>query len=203
MLQWACARAGAILVTINPAYRVNELVSSTSSLYVVETDSSTFYQIATLKHVGVSTLVVVPQIRTSQYLSMLSTAIPSLTSCRPGEIAVPEIPELRNILVVNDTIATGSGGHPQAIGANFQKIMDEVPCAIDFRELMMWSGGMKEQSAIQDINRGASNVDIVNLQFTRYGSMTAFWNISLIHSVQWNDRPSEGCFCTSHMVRLS
>lgn len=27
MLQWACASVGAILVTLNPAYRVHELVS--------------------------------------------------------------------------------------------------------------------------------------------------------------------------------
>jgi hypothetical protein len=27
MLQWACASIGAILVTINPAYRIQELVS--------------------------------------------------------------------------------------------------------------------------------------------------------------------------------
>ena len=27
LLQWACASVGAILVTLNPAYRINELVS--------------------------------------------------------------------------------------------------------------------------------------------------------------------------------
>ena len=28
MLQWACAKTGAILVTINPAYRISELVGA-------------------------------------------------------------------------------------------------------------------------------------------------------------------------------
>ena len=28
MLQWACASIGAVLVTLNPAYRLTELVSS-------------------------------------------------------------------------------------------------------------------------------------------------------------------------------
>jgi acyl-CoA synthetase (AMP-forming)/AMP-acid ligase II len=28
MLQWACAKTGAILVTINPAYRIRELVGA-------------------------------------------------------------------------------------------------------------------------------------------------------------------------------
>jgi hypothetical protein len=32
MLQWACARIGAILVTINPAYRIGELVGFPASL---------------------------------------------------------------------------------------------------------------------------------------------------------------------------
>lgn len=33
MLQWACARIGAVLVTINPAYRLNELVSVLQGIY--------------------------------------------------------------------------------------------------------------------------------------------------------------------------
>lgn len=41
MLQWACARMGAILVTINPAYRANELVNSKTE-YVYKSGSDTF-----------------------------------------------------------------------------------------------------------------------------------------------------------------
>lgn len=32
MLQWACASVGAILVTINPAYRIHELVGWLASV---------------------------------------------------------------------------------------------------------------------------------------------------------------------------
>lgn len=36
MLQWACASIGAILVTINPAYRVHELVGRCSMTVIIE-----------------------------------------------------------------------------------------------------------------------------------------------------------------------
>ncbi|KAH6900892.1 acyl-CoA synthetase [Coprinopsis sp. MPI-PUGE-AT-0042] len=48
MLQWACASIGAILVTVNPAYRLHELVNA-------------------LKLVGAKHLFSVPSIRTSHY----------------------------------------------------------------------------------------------------------------------------------------
>ncbi|KAH9974147.1 hypothetical protein BGW80DRAFT_1458691 [Lactifluus volemus] len=56
MLQWACARIGAILVTINPAYRIQELIETT-------------------RLVGISHLFLVPQIRTSSYLTLLAEAL--------------------------------------------------------------------------------------------------------------------------------
>ncbi|KAJ7151137.1 hypothetical protein C8R46DRAFT_1358051 [Mycena filopes] len=63
MLQWACASIGAVLVTINPAYRINELVN-------------------VLNLVGVAHLFVVPRIRTSAYLEMLKDRLPDLHTLR-------------------------------------------------------------------------------------------------------------------------
>ncbi|KAF8189860.1 hypothetical protein K438DRAFT_1832207 [Mycena galopus ATCC 62051] len=59
MLQWACASIGAVLVTINPAYRTNELA-------------------AVLNLVGVSQIFMVPRIRSSSYAEMLKDKIPEL-----------------------------------------------------------------------------------------------------------------------------
>ncbi|KAJ7770490.1 hypothetical protein B0H16DRAFT_1515636 [Mycena metata] len=59
MLQWACASIGAVLVTINPAYRINELAN-------------------VLNLVGVTHLFVVPRIRSSSYLEMLKEKLPEL-----------------------------------------------------------------------------------------------------------------------------
>ncbi|KAJ7627576.1 hypothetical protein DFH06DRAFT_1227565 [Mycena polygramma] len=63
MLQWACASIGAVLVTINPAYRINELA-------------------AVLNLVGVAHLFVVPRLRTSSYVEMLKEKLPELVTLR-------------------------------------------------------------------------------------------------------------------------
>ncbi|KAJ7889720.1 hypothetical protein B0H13DRAFT_1626605 [Mycena leptocephala] len=63
MLQWACASIGAVLVTINPAYRTNELA-------------------AVLNLVGVSHLFVVPRIRSSSYAEMLKEKLSDLPTLR-------------------------------------------------------------------------------------------------------------------------
>ncbi|KAJ6486926.1 hypothetical protein C8R45DRAFT_996472 [Mycena sanguinolenta] len=63
ILQWACASIGAVLVTINPAYRVNELI-------------------AVLNLVGVTHLFVVPRIRSSSYAEMLKDKFSELSTLR-------------------------------------------------------------------------------------------------------------------------
>ncbi|KDQ20227.1 hypothetical protein BOTBODRAFT_101410 [Botryobasidium botryosum FD-172 SS1] len=83
MLQWACARAGAVIVTINPAYKVHELIAAMSL-------------------VSVSTLFVAPSIKSSQYLNLFSSALSSLSTAAPGEINEPSLPHLRNLVVVNN-----------------------------------------------------------------------------------------------------
>ncbi|KAF8999106.1 acetyl-CoA synthetase-like protein [Cyathus striatus] len=83
MLQWACASIGAILVTINPAYRLHELV-------------------ATLNLVGVKHLFVVPRIRSSAYVNMLAQAFPEMCGNAQGDIQIADLPNLRNLVVVDN-----------------------------------------------------------------------------------------------------
>lgn len=160
-LQWASSKIGAILVTINPAYRTHELIS-------------------TLKLVGVSTLVVVPSIRTSNYLDSLSKAMPGLASSNPGEIHVEELPELRNVLVVNN-----------ASGDIFRKLLDKVKCSVDFREAFLWKSSAAERLAVEKIQTSATNEDIVNLQFTS-GTTGAPKAVSLTHKNLLNNGLSIG-----------
>ncbi|KAF8273702.1 hypothetical protein EI94DRAFT_1776296 [Lactarius quietus] len=80
MLQWACAKTGAILVTINPAYRIRELIE-------------------TIRLVGISHLFLVPQIRTSSYLHLLAEALPALRKFSPGNIQEEALPELKHVVV--------------------------------------------------------------------------------------------------------
>lgn len=83
VLQWACAYTGAILVTINPAYRSTELIR-------------------TFNLVGIKHLFIVPRIRTSSYLEILAEALPTFWNSRPGDIQDPVVPRLRNIVVYDN-----------------------------------------------------------------------------------------------------
>ncbi|KAH8116133.1 acetyl-CoA synthetase-like protein [Phellopilus nigrolimitatus] len=161
-LQWACASIGAVLVTINPAYRVHELIN-------------------TLRLVDVSTLVLVPRIRSSNYLNSLTESIPSLTSSKPGSISVEKLPALRNILVVDNT--SGSD--------ECQKLLDDVRCAIDFREAFIWSENSNERKIMMDLQRTVMNEDIVNLQFTS-GTTGTPKAVSLTHKNLLNNGISIG-----------
>jgi len=81
LLQFATARIGAVLVTINPAYRAFELG------YV-------------LKQADVDTLFLLDQFRGSNYFAMLQEAVPGLKACRPGQIQLEEFAKLRNVVAI-------------------------------------------------------------------------------------------------------
>ncbi|MDH1692453.1 MULTISPECIES: AMP-binding protein [unclassified Pseudomonas] len=79
ILQLASAKVGAILVNINPAYRVGELE------YV-------------LRQSGCRWLVCAETFKTSDYHAMVQALIPELTSARPGELASECLPQLRGVI---------------------------------------------------------------------------------------------------------
>ncbi|OCH93936.1 acyl-CoA synthetase [Obba rivulosa] len=161
-LQWACARVGAILVTLNPAYRLPELVS-------------------TLNLVGVSHLFLVPRLRSSAYISMLADALPALRHSAPGNIQEPELPTLRHLVVVDNT------GDPEL----FQKEMSKTRCAIDFREVLVWREDGPEARRVQEIAGGLHCDDVINLQFTS-GTTGAPKAVSLTHHNLLNNALSIG-----------
>ncbi|TFK49431.1 acetyl-CoA synthetase-like protein [Heliocybe sulcata] len=161
-LQWACASVGAILTTINPAYRVSELI-------------------AVLKSVGVGHLFLVPCIRTSSYLTMLAEALPALANSPPGTIQEEALPELRNLVVVDNTHDT----------VHFQKHMDTMKCTIDFREILVWRENVKEQKMMEEIGKTLDKDDIINLQFTS-GTTGSPKAVSLTHHNLLNNGISIG-----------
>ncbi|KAI9065584.1 acyl-CoA synthetase [Trametes sanguinea] len=136
-LQWACASIGAILVTLNPAYRLPELIN-------------------TLKLVGVSHLFVVPRIRTSAYVRMLCDAFPALANSKPGEIQEAALPDLRHLVVVDNT-----GDLKQ-----YERELEGVKPAVDFREVMVWREDSPEKRVVHDIIDSLDMHDVINLQFT-------------------------------------
>ena len=77
--QFATARIGAILVTINPAYRLAELEFA-------------------LNKVQCKALVTADQFKTSDYLAMLNELAPELATATPGSLQAERLPHLRSII---------------------------------------------------------------------------------------------------------
>ncbi|KAF8488064.1 acyl-CoA synthetase [Gautieria morchelliformis] len=153
LLQWACARVGAILVTLNPAYRAPELVQA-------------------LKLVGVSALFIVPSLRGSDYLSMLSSALPSLSTSASSTIVSDVLPDLRSLVLV-DNIGTGD---------RFEAALTRMKCTIDYRELFMWQQSAAEDKYINELSQISTKDDVINLQFTS-GTTGAPKAVSLTHQL--------------------
>jgi fatty-acyl-CoA synthase len=80
---FATARIGAVLVNINPAYRVSELEYA-------------------LRKVGCKALVTAEQFKKSNYISMLLDIAPKLATQRAGELQCARLPELRAVISVGD-----------------------------------------------------------------------------------------------------
>jgi fatty-acyl-CoA synthase len=81
MAQFATAKIGAVLVTVNPSYRTHELE------YV-------------LKQSEANALILISQFRTSDYVSMAYEVIPELKKARPGELNCSNLPSLRNVVFI-------------------------------------------------------------------------------------------------------
>jgi fatty-acyl-CoA synthase len=77
--QFATAKIGAILVNINPAYRLHELEYA-------------------LNQSSCAALVLAPNFRTTDYLDMLHTLAPELDRCPPGQLDSYKLPHLRHVI---------------------------------------------------------------------------------------------------------
>ena len=87
LAQFATAKAGLILVNINPAYRVAELE------YV-------------LNKAGCVALITAAQFKSSDYLAMLRELAPELRTAVPGNLHASRLPELRLVITI------GAGENP-------------------------------------------------------------------------------------------
>src|SRR6202522_1252605 len=76
---FGAARAGLVLVNVNPAYRSSELKFA-------------------LRLVGCRALVFAPRFKSSDYAAMLNSLIPELCSAAPGRLACAAFPELRVLI---------------------------------------------------------------------------------------------------------
>ncbi len=86
--QYASAKAGVILVTINPAYRLSELA------YV-------------LKQAGCRALVLQNQFKTSNYEQMILELCPELHQAVPGQLESAEFPDLSHVVSLTTSACPG------------------------------------------------------------------------------------------------
>ncbi len=77
--QFATSKIGAILVNINPSYRMQELE------YV-------------LNQSGCSALVIAPQFKTSDYTGMVKSLAPELDTCEAGQLKAAKLPALTTVI---------------------------------------------------------------------------------------------------------
>ncbi|RPH96076.1 MAG: AMP-binding protein [Lysobacterales bacterium] len=88
LTQFATAKIGAILVNINPAYRVFELEYA-------------------LKKSGCRAVVAAEQFKSSRYLEMLSYLAPELTVCAPGRLRSQKLPALEAVIRMGSARSPG------------------------------------------------------------------------------------------------
>ena len=89
LTQFAAAKAGIILVTINPAYRLSELEFA-------------------LAKVGCAAIVTATAFKTSNYMEMLNTLLPELAKSTPGELRAARLPQLRAVIQIGGPLAPGT-----------------------------------------------------------------------------------------------
>ncbi len=79
--QFATAKAGIILVNINPAYRLTEVEYA-------------------LNKVGCKALITATRFKSSDYIGMINTLAPELATAHPGELQAVRLPALRSIIQI-------------------------------------------------------------------------------------------------------
>lgn len=110
-----------------------------------------------MKLVGVKHLFVVPQIRASTYVRTLSQAFPEIRSCHPGELQIEDLPELRNLVVVDNA---------EEHHADLAKL--HIKGMVDWREILVWREDAHESHVQKSICAGLQKDEVINLQFTRF-----------------------------------
>ena len=81
LTQYATAKIGAVLVTVNPAYRTHELA----------------YLIAQAQ---LNALVIIGRFRTSDYVAMVNELVTELRDSDPGELSSAQFPSLRHVVFI-------------------------------------------------------------------------------------------------------
>ncbi len=88
LTQFATAKAGLILVNVNPAYRMSELEFA-------------------LNKVGCKALILAPSFKSSDYVGMLRQLAPELATSAVGDLQAARLPTLRTVVLTDDVRVPG------------------------------------------------------------------------------------------------
>ncbi|MFZ5608040.1 MAG: AMP-binding protein [Pseudomonadota bacterium] len=88
LAQLACAKAGLILVTINPAYRLGEVEYA-------------------LNKVGCKALILAERFKSSDYVAMMRRLAPEARTCPPGALMAKRLPALKSLIVIAEEAPPG------------------------------------------------------------------------------------------------
>ncbi len=124
LTQHATAKAGLVLVNINPAYRRAELEYAVNK-------------------VGCRAIVLSPAFKTSDYIEMISDLAPELVACAPGALKAAKLPTLQfvirlgagktpGMLNFDDLLTPPSDAERQALAALGQMLKADEPINIQF-----------------------------------------------------------------------
>ena len=97
VVQLATAKIGAIMVCINPAYRLYELEYA-------------------LNKVECKAVVSAEAFKTSDYLSMLNELAPELRQCDPGQLVSEKLPHLTTVIRMGEAATPGMFNFDQVLG---------------------------------------------------------------------------------------
>ncbi len=105
--QFATAKIGALLVCINPAYRLYELEYA-------------------LKKVECRAIVTADRFKSSRYIEMLQELLPELESCAPGNLKAKRLPYLQSVIRMGDDHTPGMLNYRDVLGLGGESEIREM-----------------------------------------------------------------------------
>ncbi|KAK2178700.1 hypothetical protein NP493_533g01030 [Ridgeia piscesae] len=124
LLQYATARAGMILVNVNPSYKADELEYA-------------------LRKVDVKALVMAESFRKQDYYPILTEICPQLENCPANDLRCPNLPRLRSVITLSEkefpgtlkfsnVLESGTNVYLQAVYDIQDKLQFDDPINIQF-----------------------------------------------------------------------
>ncbi|KAK3878699.1 hypothetical protein Pcinc_016683 [Petrolisthes cinctipes] len=124
LTQMAAAKAGLILVNVNPAYRAHELEYC-------------------LNKVSVKAIICDERFKTSDYYQMLCSVAPELPTSTKGDLRSPGLPHLKTVIMKSDNelggtfrfkdvAEAGDSSHMKCLEQVSSKLRFDDPCSIQF-----------------------------------------------------------------------